>query len=143
MKKINHTPGPWAIDAKNICDIQSVGENLEIATTEPMILCGGITPPRIKANTNAQLISLAPSSPHECDDPKCPGNVNRVKLEMFDEIVDHLIQNIKHNIKNYIGCNFDCKKCIVGGIKKCLPQTEIDLIERATGKKIEDVLRGE
>ena len=25
-------------------------------------------------------------TPHTCDDPACPGNINRQKLEMFDEM---------------------------------------------------------
>ena len=26
-------------------------------------------------------------APHECDDPKCPGNINRQIIEMFPEII--------------------------------------------------------
>ena len=31
-------------------------------------------------------------TPHTCDDPACPGNINRQKLEMFDEMFELLIQ---------------------------------------------------
>lgn len=33
--------------------------------------------------------------PHECDDPKCPGNINRQKLEMFDEMLSTLRETRK------------------------------------------------
>lgn len=38
------------------------------------------------ARANAELIALAPTAPHECDDLKCPGNINRRKLELWDEM---------------------------------------------------------
>ena len=38
------------------------------------------------AEANAALIALAPTAPHDCDDPQCPGDINRRKLESFDEI---------------------------------------------------------
>ena len=31
-------------------------------------------------------------APHECDDPKCPGNINRKKLAIYDGIVKSLIE---------------------------------------------------
>ena len=30
-------------------------------------------------------------TPHTCDDPACPGNINRQKLEMFDEMSELLL----------------------------------------------------
>jgi hypothetical protein len=27
------------------------------------------------------------AAPHECDDAECPGNVNRLKLEAFDDLL--------------------------------------------------------
>jgi hypothetical protein len=37
---------------------------------------------------NAILVHLAPTAPHECDMPDCPGNANRRKLEAFDELLE-------------------------------------------------------
>ena len=58
---IKHTPGPW--------------------NTSPYV-----------ANdctmANAELIALAPTAPHECDDPKCPGNINRKRLELYHDFVE-------------------------------------------------------
>jgi len=39
------------------------------------------------AHANARLIAAAPTAPHECDDPKCPGNINRIKLGLFDNML--------------------------------------------------------
>jgi hypothetical protein len=36
---------------------------------------------------DARLIELAPTAPHECSDPDCPGNVNRRKLLAFDGLL--------------------------------------------------------
>ena len=44
---------------------------------------------RISADTSkdclhrAKLIAAAPTAPHECDDPDCPGNINRKKMEAY------------------------------------------------------------
>ena len=39
---------------------------------------------------NAHLIALAPTAPHSCDDPDCPGAVNKAKLETFPEMLEAL-----------------------------------------------------
>ena len=36
------------------------------------------------------LMSHARSIPHQCDDPACPGNIIRQKLELFNELVECL-----------------------------------------------------
>jgi len=43
---------------------------------------------RIEGQANADLISLAPTAPHDCDDPNCPGAVNKKRLEMFEEMAE-------------------------------------------------------
>jgi hypothetical protein len=40
--------------------------------------------------SNALLISLAPTAPHGCAIPGCPGAENKRKLEAFDEMVEAL-----------------------------------------------------
>lgn len=37
-----------------------------------------------------ELLSRIAEVPHECDDPECPGNINRQKLAMFDEMIIRL-----------------------------------------------------
>lgn len=39
---------------------------------------------------NLILSNRAILVPHQCDDPACPGNINRQKLELFDELVNCL-----------------------------------------------------
>ena len=48
-------------------------------------------PPLEEAKGNMRLIKLAPTASHECSDPRCPGNVNRQKLELWDEMLDLLV----------------------------------------------------
>lgn len=38
----------------------------------------------------AELLSLAKTAPHHCDDPECPGNVNRQRLEAWGDLYDAL-----------------------------------------------------
>ena len=39
---------------------------------------------------DSQLIAFAPTAPHFCHYPKCPGNVNRLKLELWDKLKESL-----------------------------------------------------
>ena len=36
---------------------------------------------------DAALLALAPTAPHECDIPDCPGSVNKRRLEAFDNLL--------------------------------------------------------
>ena len=88
MGKIKHTPGPWfhggcvvygndhKLGGDLICDLACT----VIARTANVV------------EANARLIELAPTAPHECDDPKCSGNVNRRKLELFGEMFRALLK---------------------------------------------------
>lgn len=42
----------------------------------------------VYSEANAKLISLAPTAPHECGDPDCPGNINRKKLEAYPDLLE-------------------------------------------------------
>lgn len=75
---IKHTPGPWKTQEYGYCH---VGKNI---VTENETIA------KSTFDGNADLITIAPSTPHECDDPRCPGNINRQKLEMFDELIGRL-----------------------------------------------------
>lgn len=39
---------------------------------------------------NARLIALAPTAPHDCDVPDCPGPRNKVKLDRYDALLEAL-----------------------------------------------------
>jgi len=39
---------------------------------------------------NLRLIEAAPTAPHECADPLCPGASNKRKLEAFDKMLEAL-----------------------------------------------------
>ena len=76
--KINHTPGPWSQHGARIrrtahAQICEVMVQREIPTEQ----IGG----------NAKLLALAPTAPHECGDPHCPGNVHRKRLEVYEELL--------------------------------------------------------
>ena len=45
---------------------------------------------------NAELIALAPTAPHDCADPDCPGAVNKRKLEAFPEMLEALREAESH-----------------------------------------------
>jgi len=84
MAKIKHTPGDWKANPGPVGMIID-GGSAKIAT-----LPSGVCHPTEDLEPNAELIALAPTAPHECDDDNCPGNRNRRKLEAFDAIVEFL-----------------------------------------------------
>lgn len=70
-----HTPGPWKLNDYGtvVCpDGFAYRDHPSRSLAE--------------IHDNLVLIALAPTAPHECDDPKCPGNVNRLKLKAFEEL---------------------------------------------------------
>ena len=77
MAMIEHTSGEWKADCNprgiigNGRDICQVWGNFEDE----------------EADANARLIALAPTAPHECPDPACPGHVNWRKLAAIDELL--------------------------------------------------------
>lgn len=36
---------------------------------------------------NVAILTLAQTAPHECDNPECPGDVNRRRLEAFEGLL--------------------------------------------------------
>lgn len=82
---IEHTPGPWLNDGAVRIQGNADGHRYDIA--HPLRLPPHIFDGTASAYNNAILIALAPTAPHECDDPECPGNVNRRKLEAFDGLL--------------------------------------------------------
>ena len=47
--------------------------------------------------------------PHECDDPRCPGNINRIKLELYE---------ITIKVLEEISCLYDLKYLLAPIIEK-------------------------
>lgn len=83
--KLKHTPGPWSYGQRE----SEVGSNYYRIKTSNDVLSGDNLVGYC-GEANARLIAAAPEAPHECDDPKCPGNINRQKLELYDEMVKAL-----------------------------------------------------
>ena len=68
----------------------------------------------IRGNGNAELLALAPTAPHQCNNPKCPGNINRQKLELFDDMVKLLGSYTKYyciDCSDRTECNERQSKC--------------------------------
>lgn len=57
---------------------------------------------------DAVLLAHIAEVPHECDDPKCPGNINRQKLEMFDEMLSALRET--RNAMQIAGSELTCNR---------------------------------
>ena len=61
-----------------------------MTTTKPIRHTGGqgrvlvVSTPTGTVSMAAKLDEV----PHHCTDPKCPGNINRLKIEAFDEIME-------------------------------------------------------
>lgn len=86
MNKLNHTPWPWCISGV-IEDrvIMSKGANHSRKVIARTVSDGDNL---IEEFENRQLIVFAALAPHDCSDENCPGNVNRRKLELFNELID-------------------------------------------------------
>lgn len=87
MKKIKHTPWLWHIALKNPQEICMQNDS------------GHICIARSHSELNAELLALSPTAPHHCADPKCPGDINRRKLEMWQKLLVGLYSwaDLMHN----------------------------------------------
>lgn len=93
-KKLNHTPGDCGAAIRRALD--KLDRNIEpvIAALRSSKDPGMQTPTRslfdgIRRNLETAL-ALAVTAPHHCADPACPGDVNRRKLEAFDQMREAL-----------------------------------------------------
>lgn len=122
---IRHTPGPWelivndrwpftqAVEDKtkklgvgiDMYHYSTVDKNLEDVFAR--------NPQNKIRFADAELIALAPTAPHECDDPKCPGNINRRKLELYPEMMA-----IINDINNGWGVQESIARRMISGIVK-------------------------
>ena len=78
--KLNHTPGKWVAKGSRVA-----------RSGTKMFICEVFRDSVATAIGNTALIALAPTAPHDCDDPQCLGNVNRRKLEAITEAASHLL----------------------------------------------------
>ena len=84
MSEHTHTPGPWELDND---EREGMEWNIHVVqTNHDMRICFMTSDG--PARENAELIALAPTAPHTCSDPTCPGNINRQKLELWGELVE-------------------------------------------------------
>ena len=90
-KPLSHTSAPWEIEndmlGYNPCNIFDRTTGIGIATTKDK--GGAFDDPNREGGTNAHnatLITMAPSAPHVCSNPKCPGNINRLKLAAWEQM---------------------------------------------------------
>ena len=81
MEKLKHTNGPFVI--KFFDESQSVLLPITKEDRQPLIAVVSMRP---DGAGNCVLLSIAPTAPHFCADPQCPGEINRRKLEAAEEL---------------------------------------------------------
>lgn len=96
-EKIRHTAGPWTSDEHGgsfyvwgpdmamVADNENEGGFVDAEVVARMRGTGRGATDEEKA-ANAALIALAPTAPHSCDVPDCPGNENRRRLEEYEAL---------------------------------------------------------
>ena len=90
---IEHTPGEWELtsSADPDQDLSIIGRGPVVSGVIASIRTQWMhEPQRREQNANADLLALAPTAPHECSDPDCPGNRNRLKLAAGEELLSWL-----------------------------------------------------
>lgn len=75
-----HTPGPW-----RHCPPSSTSFCIETPKGGILCSCSGLPDPK-EWEANAALIAAAPTAPHICDDPACPGHRNKIMLDAFQAL---------------------------------------------------------
>lgn len=77
-----HTPWPWhALPRMSECGWGVYATPLSYHVLDH-------TAPNIDVEANACLLAAAPTAPHDCDDPQCPGAINKRKLDAFDGLLE-------------------------------------------------------
>src|SRR3990167_10044181 len=99
---MKHTKGPWHWHNEKTYNLAGKGSYQD----GDILHCNGKP-----SNSDADLISLAPTAPHTCEDPDCPGDINRRKLEAAEEMA-RALQTIngwsKCQCREKHGDNFNC-----------------------------------
>ena len=71
MMKINHTPHPWSLGVHGLI----MNDTFDHVVARVLNDC-----------VDEELILLAPTAPHDCDIPGCPGRENKRKLEAAEDL---------------------------------------------------------
>ena len=100
-EKIRHTPGPWYSLGRTVHPERSGVEMLRTLLTAK----AHAGYPR-EAEGNAALAALAPTAPHSCDAPDCPGRENKRRLEEHEEC----LANMDH--AQELGSPFSAKEVV-------------------------------
>lgn len=74
-----HTEAPWGPKRQHSLTVYGGVASRLLATAYKLVY-------GTAGSANAALIAIAPTAPHECDDPKCPGMVNSQKLKLTTEL---------------------------------------------------------
>lgn len=85
ISAVGHTAGPWRIERAEGWR-SFISSNIEgsLETRNGGIYVAHALGPDHEAN--ASLFEAALHVPHKCGNPKCPGNINRIKLAAFDDM---------------------------------------------------------
>ena len=79
-----HTPGPWkAGNGPYGSDDGIIQAGVEVTFARGVVLTNSGHGSTSASPEDAALLALAPTAPHECDIPSCPGLVNKRKLNSF------------------------------------------------------------
>ena len=95
-EKLEHTPEPW-----------NVGEHLDRYLDDrrgwyihDMQVAGATIAAGIDYYPHARLIALAPTAPHSCADPACPGQRNQARLAAAEEMAGAL-KRLTSEVQDY------------------------------------------
>ena len=79
-----HTPGPWkAGNGPYGSDDGIIQAGVEVTFARGVVLTNSGHGSTSASPEDAALLALAPTAPHECDIPGCPGSANKRKLHSF------------------------------------------------------------
>jgi hypothetical protein len=102
---MTHTPGPWRVG-------KTTGPpSRDIYARVPGDVAGAIFPVALEPNNgirpqdhddNANLLALAPTAPHDCEIPDCPGMANKRLLEAAEGLLD-IIKRAEYTIDGPVG----------------------------------------
>lgn len=89
--KIEHSKGPFKVVSREICEDGSQIPARVDAANSYLCFLEGTTQAWKKTPevclTDGKLIAICDRAPHECTVPNCPGDLNRRKLELLEEML--------------------------------------------------------
>lgn len=109
MVMLHHTPGPFEAVSSVVRSVATIDQDeplhafiadcyrVRAKDAEAHEVCP-FTPSE-EAAANARLVALAPTAPHECDVPGCPGAETKRKLEAAAAVVKALMDERDRHIR--------------------------------------------